>query len=289
MGNSETASIFVLMFARLRKRIRDFKLGMRMKITLSLSAIAIILLTSSVISMLEYDRMSNYVSELIAENINNINVAQHLAGFSNSYNLEILTIIGDDTRSSLPDFDQAEFMSHCDSLRESLGSRQMAHLADSVAYSYSAYMLTSLELPKVLQADFIDTRTWYFDRLQPVYNRLRHDIDELSTAIYKELEKNSATFDRGFYKSIIPSAVAVAVGLLLVLMLLFFILVYYVNPIYKMLAGLKNYRSVGKLYNVTFDGDDQLGELNDGINEIATENAQLRRRLKALRDSVNQK
>lgn len=272
------------MFAKLRKRMRDFKLGMKMKITLSLSAIAIILLVSSVISMLEYDRMSNYVSELIAGNINSINVAQKLANESNGYNLEILTIIGDDTRTSLPDFNQAEFMAHCDSLRASLLARKQEHLADSVEYSYSAYMLTSLELPIVLQSDFIDTRTWYFERLQPVYNRLRSDIDALSNAIYLELEKNSATFDRGFYKSIIPSAVAVAVGLALVLLLMFFIIVYYVNPIYNMLSGLSNYRSVGKLYNVVFDGDDQLAELNDGVGEIISENAQLRRRIKALRN-----
>ena len=51
-----------------------------------------------------------------------------------------------------------------------------------------------------------------------------------------------------------------------------------------MLSGLRNYRSVGKLYNVTFDGDDQLAELNEGVGEIISENAQLRRRIKALRN-----
>ncbi|MBR1574530.1 MAG: hypothetical protein IJ652_06765 [Bacteroidales bacterium] len=272
------------MFTNLRKKIKEFRLSLRQKITLALSAIAVTLLISSIISVLEYSRMSNYVSELIAENIRSINVAQQMANVSNAYNLEILTVIGDEKINSQPDFNQAVFMDYCDSLRASLQARNMQHLADSVEYSYSAYMLTSLELPKVLQSPFVDTRTWYFDRLQPVYNRLRSDIDKLSTAIYEELQRNSATFERGFYRSVIPSAVAIAVGLLLVLMLLFFILAYYVNPIYKMLAALSAYRSFGKNYTYTFDGDDQLVELNEGLRDLANENFQLRRRIKGLRD-----
>ncbi len=276
------------MFTELRKKVKAFRLSLRMKITLALSAIAVTLLMSSIISVLEYSRMSNYVSELIAENINSINVAQQLANVSNAYNLEILTVIGDEENNKQPDFNQAVFMDYCDSLRASLSSRNMQHLADSVEYSYSAYMLTSLELPRVLESPFVDTRTWYFERLQPVYARLRSDIDRLSTAIYQELQRNSETFERGFYRSVIPSAVAIAIGLLLVLLLLFFILVFYVNPIYKMLAALNNYRSFGKGYIYEFDGDDQLVQLNNGIKEIAAENIQLRKRIKGLRDTLSQ-
>ena len=275
------------MFRRLRQAIRDFKLTLRMKIIFSLSAIAVILLVSSIISVLEYRSMSNYVSELIADNIESINAAQQLSSVTDAYNLQILTVIGDDFDTDLPDFTRDAFMDHCDSLRISLSSINMQHLADSVVYSWSAYMLTSLELPRVILSDFIDTRSWYFERLQPVYNRLHTDIDVLNTAIYNELQKNSATFERGFYRSVIPSAVTVAVGLTLVLLLLFFILSFYVNPIYKMLAGLNNYRSFNTKYSYTFEGDDQLRELNDGVGELTEENRQLRRRIKTLRETLS--
>lgn len=255
------------------------QLSLKVKIILSLSAIAVILLTSSIISVIEYKIMSTYVSSLIADNIHSINMAQELSESANDYNLDILAVIGDDNLNSLPDFDQQEFVSHCDSLRESLSSVKQNRLADSVLYAYSAYMLTSLELPEVLKSDFIDTRTWYFDRLQPRYNRLSAAIDRMSSEIYNDLKKNSTNFDRGFYRSIVPGIVAVGVGLLLVLMLMFFILSYYVNPIYKMLDGLNNYRSYNKRYTYSFDGDDQLAELNKGISELASENMQLRKRL----------
>ena len=255
---------------------------MRAKLILSLSAIAVTLLVSSVISVLEYSSMSNYVSDLIADDISSINVANRLSEMSNTYNLQILEVIGDETSLRLPDFDDGYFKSHCDSLRMSVASNQVRPLADSVMYSYSAYMLTSLELEDVIQSDFIDSRSWYFERLQPRYERLRDDLDHLSLAIYKDLEKNSATFERGFYRSIIPGIVAVGVGLLLVVMLLFFLLGFYVNPLYRMLDGLNAYRTQDKKYTVKFDGDDQLSQLNEGITELANENRQFRSRIKTI-------
>mgnify|MGYP007101934344 CR=1 FL=1 len=274
------------MFTRLRQRLRDTKLSMRTKLTLSLLAIAVALLASSVISILEYSRMSHYVSDLMADNIKSVGVAQKLSEVSSQYNLGILAVIGDDAVSALPDFHQEEFMAHCDSLRKSLVSDKMLPLTDSVVYAYTAYMLTSMELSDVLQSDFIDTRTWYFERLQPQYKRLNAYIENLDDAIYAELKKNSETFQRGFYRSIIPGTVAVGVGLLLILMLLFFILVYYVNPLYKMLDGLYNYRSFNKKYTYSFEGDDQLSELNDGITELVGENQQLRKRVTDLRNKI---
>ena len=235
------------MLTRIKNRLGGFRLSMRMKLILSLSAIAVVLLLSSIISILEYRSMRNYVSALIADDINS-------------------------------------FLASCDSLKATMTEKKLVPLADSVLYSYSAYMLTSLELEKVILSDFIDSRTWYFERLQPVFGRLREDIDDLSTAIYNDLEKNSATFERGFYRSIIPGTVAVAVGILLVLLLLFFILIYYVNPLRKMLDGLDNYRSYNRRYNYSFDGDDELSELNAGITELTEENRQVRRRLLDLKN-----
>ena len=274
------------MFRKLPDRMKEFKLTMRMKLTLSLSAIAVTLLVSSVISIMEYYRMSNYVSDLIADNIRSVNVAQKLSEVTNKYNLDLLALIGDNSVNTLPDFHQKEFMGHCDSPRNSLTSDKMVPLTDSVVYAYSAYMLTSLELNDVMLSDFIDTRAWYFDRLQPKFRRLNHYIDVLNEAIYDDLKKNSLTFQRGFYRSIIPGAVAVGVGLLLVLMLLFFLLVFYVNPIYRMLSGLNNYRSYNKKYSYSFEGDDQLAELNDGITELTGENQMLRKRVANLRAKV---
>ena len=273
------------MFGRLKKWRNSLRLSLKQKMVLALSAIAVVLVVSGVISYVEYRRMSNYVSDMIAEDINSINVAQKLAAVTDNYNLQILAVIGDDSLNSLPDFDQQGFVFYCDSLRSSFSGENVLPLTDSVLYSYSAYMLTSLELEQVIQSDFIDSRTWYFERLQPSFKRLSGDIDRLSQAMYDDLQANSEDFDRGFYRSMIPIVVAVLVGVLLVLLLMFFIISYYVNPLNKMLDELTDYRSMGRRYSLTFDGDDQLSELNEGITDLTEENRQYRRRIKLLRET----
>ena len=272
------------MRGKLVDKMKERRLSMKAKLTLALMAIAVTLLVSSVISIMEYSRMSHYVSDLMADNVKGINMAQNLSKVSSAYNLDLLTVIGDESIDTLPDFKRTGFVEHCDSLRRSLLSPKMMPMTDSVLYAYSAYMLTSLELEDVLKSDFIDTRTWYFERLQPKFGKLNSYIEVLSNAMYDDLKKNSETFQRGFYRSIIPGIVAVGVGLLLVLMLLFFIMAYYVDPLYKMLEGLNGYRSHNKKYSYTFDGDDQIAELNEGITEITMENQQLRKRVASLRE-----
>ena len=273
------------MLDRLKNWKNGFRLSLKTKMVLSLSAIVVVLVLSSIISIVEYWSMSDYVSDLIAEDINSINVAQKLANVTDEYNLQILTVIGDDSVNSLPDFDQQKFVFYCDSLRSSFTGKKMMPLTDSVLYAYSAYMLTSLEMEEVIQSDFIDSRTWYFERLQPFFNRLSYDIDQLSQAMYDDLQENSEEFDQGFHRSLVPGFVAVVVGIVLVLLLMFFITVYYVNPVNKMLSSLDEYRSIGRKYSFEFEGDDQLSELNAGITELAEENRQLRRRIKLLRET----
>ena len=102
------------MFGRLKNWRNNFRLSLKTKMVLALSAIAVVLIVSGIITYVEYQRMSSYVSDMIAEDINSINVAQKLATVTDEYNLPILAVIGDDSLNSLPDFDQQGFVSYCD-------------------------------------------------------------------------------------------------------------------------------------------------------------------------------
>ena len=103
--------------------------------------------------------------------------------------------------------------------------------------------------------------------------------------MYDDLQANSEDFDQGFIRSMMPVVASVAVGVLLVILLMFFIISYYVNPLNRMLEGLDDYRSMSRRYSYTFEGDDQLVELNEGITELTEENRQYRRRIKLLKET----
>ena len=257
---------------------------MKKKLFFSLGSLAMILLLSSVISILEYRRMSDYVSELIASNIKSINLSQKLADITQEYNDQMLAVVVQNDISLMPDFNLAYFNAQSDSLRSSFTSSKMLPKVDSVVMSFDAFMKTSLKFDEVFLADSVDTGEWFFGSLQPRYTKLRQDLNSLNEVIHEELRDNSADFDAGFHRSIIPGVVSVGAGLLLILLLLYFTMVYYVRPIYRMSDGVDSYRVSGRRYIYEFDGDDQLANINSGLTEIIEENVELKRRLKNLRD-----
>ena len=262
----------------------EVKPSMRLKLFAGLGSVAAILLTSGVISIIEYRRMSDYVSELIASNIKSINLSQRLSDMTQEYDQQMLAVVLMNDLTLMPEFDLHLFQSQADSLKSSVTSTASLPIVDTVATSFDDFMKTSLKFDEVFLADTVDTKQWFFGTLQPVYNEFRKDIDVLNVAIHEELKSNSADFDAGFYRSIIPGVVSVGAGLLLVMLLMYFIMAYYVNPIYKMSAGVDDYRTSGRKYGYVFDGDDQLANINAGLTEVIEENIELKIRFKALKD-----
>ena len=266
------------------RRKKERKPSMKKKLFFSLGSLAMILLLSSVISILEYRRMSDYVSDLIASNIKSINLSQKLADITQEYNDQMLAVVVQNDISLMPAFNLAYFNAQSDSLRGSFTSGKMLPKVDSVVMSFDAFMKTSLKFDEVFLADTVNTGEWFFGSLQPRYTKLRQDLTSLNEVIHEELRNNSADFDAGFYRSIIPGVVSVGAGLLLILLLLYFTMVYYVRPICRMSDGLDAYRLSSRRYLYEFDGDDQLANINTGLTEIIDENVELKRRVKNLRD-----
>lgn len=272
------------MFGKFNNKRGERKPSMRLRLFLGLGAVGAILLLSSVISILEYRRMSNYVSDMIASNIRSINFSQKLADMTQEYDQQMLTAVLMDDISLMPDFNPDLFRAQADSLKNSITSKRSLPLVDSVVSSFDAFMNTSLKFDEVFLADTVNNGEWFFGTLQPRYVQFRQDINNLDAEIHDALRSDSRNFDDGFYRGLMPGVVSVGAGVLLVLLLMYFIMAYYVRPIYHISDGIDNYRSMGRRHSYTFDGDDQIANINSGVTELTEENIELKRRVKALRE-----
>lgn len=111
-------------FLKFNRKRAEVKPSMRRKLFLSLGSLAAILLLSGVISIIEYRRMSDYVSELIAANIKSINLSQKLADLTQEYNDQMLAVVVQNDISMMPDFQLDYFNAQSDSLRNSFTSQK---------------------------------------------------------------------------------------------------------------------------------------------------------------------
>ena len=262
----------------------EAKPSLRRKVYFSLGSLAAILVLSGVLSVLEYRRVSNYVSDLIASNINSVVLSQRLADLTQDHNHRMLEVVLRNDISLMPDFDELPFTSVTDSLRSTFTSARALPMLDTVVTSFDDFVSTSERFDEVFLADTVNTGEWFFGTLQPKYNALIDDLGKLNELIHEDLKDNSEDFDAGFYRSIIPGVVSVGAGLMLVFLLLYFTMANYVRPIYRISEGIDNYRASARRHTYEMDSDDQLADINAGVTELIEENLELKRRLKALKE-----
>lgn len=267
------------------KRKTEKKPSIRKKAIFSLGSIAVIFLLSGAITFIEYRGMSEYVSERITESINNITLSQQLSNITEEYNNQMLAVVIKKDISIMPDLDGLDrFESHLNALKSSMSSEESLAILEKVQNSFHLFINTSKDFDSVFLAATIDTDDWFFQVLQPAYNDFNHNMTELNSAIHSELQNNSINFDNSFYRSIVPGIVCICAGLLLVLLLMYFTISNYVNPIYKIAAGLSAYKSSGKRYGNVMEGNDHLADINADVTEIIEENIELKHRVKNLKE-----
>lgn len=270
-------------FGLFRRRKKN-KPSIRKKAVFSLGTLAVILVLSGVISILEYRRISDYVSDLISENIRSITLSQKLSDITEEYNHQMLAVVIQNEISIMPDFNKDYFMSQSDSLKNSITAESTLPVVQKVDSSFDNFIMTSQKFDEVFLADTVNTGEWFFGTLQPAYNEFCHDMNDLNSAIHKELHDNSLNFDASFYRSIIPGVVCVCAGLLLVMLLMYFTISNYVNPMYRIAEGINAYKATGKRYGYIMEGEDHLADINAGVTEIVEENIELKQRVKNLKE-----
>jgi len=260
-------------------------LSIRSKLILSLSAIAVVLLVTAVISVLEYRSMSDYVTDEIGKNISCINATQKISVLADQYNHKILATVGSaDSLAAVTTFDRKAAEEECQAAFDVLYTMQTMPGLDSLRTFFDAYIAETRELETVVRSTFVDSRKWFFTSLQPKFTAFATALEVYNENVHDNLMVKADEFEVGYYRSIIPGIVSVLAGLLLIAMLLFFLLANYVRPLYRMLDGLDDYSKHGKKYAYDFEGDDQLKKLNEQLTEIVDENAELKRRVKFLKE-----
>lgn len=258
---------------------RWFHLDMRGKLNTAVFSIIAVLFLSSLISIIVFNKMSSYTSELIAKDIDSINLNTELTVKTDEYNLKMLSAVGRADSLIVSGIDPGLYINASDSLVAGL-CRNRVYMADSLRRAYVRYVEASKMLDEVIQSDFVDTREWYFTSLLPKCNRMRYWQDVINNDINNNLHSNSENLDTGYYRGIVPVVVCVAAAVLMCLLLMFFINVYYVTPIRKMLKCLDEFIKYNHPYNIVFEGDDELQQLNSSIGDVISENIVMKHRIR---------
>lgn len=251
-------------------------MGIRKKISLGFVVIGAVLLLSSLIAIYELISMRKSVSSLITDNIASINTSRLMLEVTDEYNFCLLRGMGADSAATIPDLEHdTRFSNYFNQVKIKFTTEQERAAADSILYAYTAYIHMINKAPAIWHGDYQGRRNWYFNKLYPVYMKLRNYIQMLSEVSQEALADNSQNLSDSFYRSIMPGVVAVSVGIVLVFLFNYFISFYFIRPILLISKGINNYLQYRKSYNVQIDNDDELSELSSNVKELIDTNKSL--------------
>jgi methyl-accepting chemotaxis protein len=253
------------------------EMGIRKKISLGFVVIGTILFLSSVIAIFEFNRMKNSVTQLMNANINSINTSRMLMELTDEYNFILLSrVIVDSVITSEKIMHDDRFDKYINSIKSNFTSEAEVIIADSLATTYSEYLSVIRETRNIMSQDYESRKRWYENDLKPVYNNLRLYKKRLGLLTQAALADNTKQLQEGYYRSIMPGIIAVSAGIILVLLFNYFINLYFISPILLISKGIKNYKNFRKSYNVQFDNDDEIQDMNSEVKSIIDENKKLK-------------
>ncbi|MFA6334412.1 MAG: hypothetical protein WCX48_02510 [Bacteroidales bacterium] len=253
-------------------------MGIRRKISLGFVVIGAVLFFSCVVSVFEFNRMRNSVTKLIRDNLNSINTSRMLLEITDEYNFVLLSrMIQNSSITSVQILYDDRFDNYIASIKNNFSSQAEVAIADSLTIAYSDYLSVISQSSKIMLQDVKSRNEWYNNELKPAYNNLRIYKQKLGLLTQQALAENTKELQNGYYRSIMPGIIAVGAGILLVLLFNYFINLYFISPILLISKGIKNYKEYNKGYNVKFDNDDEIQDLNSEVKGVIDENKNLKK------------
>ena len=253
-------------------------MGIRKKISLGFVVIGAILFLSSLIAIFEFNRMRHSVAALMTDNINSINTSRLLLELTDEYNFTLLsTVILDSAMDSQNLIYDKRFENYISNIKSKFVSQSEVSLADSLTFAYNRYLEVIGNASSIMTLKSEERIDWYSNQLVPAYTELRNLKRGLGLLTQGALAENTDQLQEGFYRSIMPGVIAVAAGILLVLLFNYFINLYFISPLLLISRGLKSYKEFNKSYNVVFDNDDELQDLNGEIKTLVDEHKNMKK------------
>lgn len=222
--------------------------------------------------------MSDYVSEQITGNIVSVNTAREMVKVTESFNFRVMKEVTDEGTDLSVTVDNS-FTSYYSDLEKIFTTKEERLYADSLLYAYTAYMQVIRESKDVWTLDQQVRNEWCFEKLQPIYMRLRSYLQTLTEISQNALVNNSQSLQDSFYRSIMPGFVSVLLGMLLVVLFNYFLNYYIVGPILRIRKGISGYLQFSKEYDIKVENDDEIADLNKSVKDLIDINNTYKKRL----------
>lgn len=224
--------------------------------------LVVLLLFSSVVSLVELQRIGSQTQSILAESNRNMTLASELLDAVEDQNhaLQQMFLRGDISYDTV-------YSKRLLELSESLAAAQEQQTVgiDSVQAAFERYTEVS-KFYRIRSA--IGDTEWYSSDYAEAYHTLIAAIREYMMSSQVALGPRAMAIEQNAYRAITPSVITIGVILIIVIMLWYFLDMYGVQTVVKVNRALGDYLKYGIRYNANIKGNNDIEELNSRIEEL---------------------
>jgi HAMP domain-containing protein len=252
-------------------------MGIRKKIFLGFVIIGLILFTSGMISIFQLIRIEKTVAGMNVTSIRSIEASGRIFEEAKTQTWKILDIMHEDSqgKNARVILNDTLYAGCFDLIRQSITTQEEKSMFDTLYAKYLLFRHHTVMLDSLFSLEDTEERNEWFNILyRPVYESFTGAANKMGIFGQNTISKNAATLKNNFYRLVIPLIVAVTVGLFLIILFNYFINFYFIGPVLKIIAGIKNYSENRQAYNVKIDTRDEINELNKEVKQLISHTKQ---------------
>lgn len=232
---------------------------------LGLLCLGVMLAFSGMISMFQLSRLSENTQSLLNSSIKSMATSKEMLDATQQQNTSLLHMIV---------FDLNEF----DSVYINASTEFETALKNASSITSNSAKLDSILVARdnyyKLIEDFFLTPgekdiVWFMDMYGSSYLKLTDAIKDYMVDAQQTTLSKAESLEKYAYRAIMPGILTLCVAILIVIVFAFMIDIYYIRPVLRMSKGLNSFLKHKFPYNVEINGDDEIAQLNDQLEELA--------------------
>lgn len=240
----------------------------KIKILSGFFLIILMLLIAGFMSVYEFSRVSKSVSTLIDDNYKTIEACRSMLEAVEREDSGVLLLISGHWKEGRNILEAADSMFNSAIIiaKKNITEENEDKYIEKIEQTYLEYK-SKWETP-IIGTDKENNINWYFTDLHVAFIAIKFELEALMTLNQDSMYKEATQLKEQVYRAIMPGIVAIISALIFLVIFNFFISKYFVNPIEKIIASLKNYNTYTQKFNADLLSNDELKELEIEIQNL---------------------
>lgn len=243
--------------------------GIRRRISIAFLSIVGLLFASGMISFFELSHLSYDTEEILKANQRNVELAKEMLGAVHDQNVAIvhLAILQDASYDSL-------CRTGMQRLEHAVATAQKGALDRSALDSLTGATTELLVLTKMFlatespKAGDESGEVWYNEYYEKQYEKVVTAVRDYMTSTQSSLAPRAEQMKTNAYRAVTPVLISLVVMIAIVLMFYYFILVYCVDPVERMIHSLDGYLRFRTPFTVKGELKDEMLALREKIESL---------------------